>query len=259
MGERLQVRLGEVSLAVESCGSGEPVVLIPSWARGGQDFASLARALVQAGFRAVAVNPRGVAGSRGPLYGISLHDLAADVAGVVEALEAVPAHVVGHALGNRIARCLAADRPELVRSVTLLAAGGQVAPARERLKALERTLTEALDDDQWLAAMRACGFFASGSNPMVWRHGWYPEVAGAQAEASRATPAEEWRTAGAAPLLVIQGLEDGLAVPENGRALREELGNRVRLVEIERAGHALLPERPRAVAEALVLFLRGLG
>jgi pimeloyl-ACP methyl ester carboxylesterase len=38
-------------------------------------------------------------------------------------------HLVGHAFCNRIARCLAVDQPPLVRSVTLLAAGGLIGPS----------------------------------------------------------------------------------------------------------------------------------
>src|SRR4051794_41945040 len=71
---------------------------------------------------------RGVGGSRGSLDGATLHDLAGDVAGVIKAIGCGPAHLVGHAFGNRIARCLAVDQPSLVRSVTLLAAGGLIAP-----------------------------------------------------------------------------------------------------------------------------------
>ena len=81
-------------------------------------------------------------------------------------------------------------------------------------------------------------------------------MAQAQLAAAQATPREHWWAAGAAPLLVIQGLEDNLAVPANGRALREEFGDRVQLIELEHAGHALLPERPEAIAEAVVAFLR---
>jgi pimeloyl-ACP methyl ester carboxylesterase len=43
--------------------------------------------LASAGLRIVAINMRGVGSSQGPLEGITLHDLAADVAGVIEALE----------------------------------------------------------------------------------------------------------------------------------------------------------------------------
>src|ERR1700739_2840622 len=74
---------------------------------------------------------RGTGESRGSLDGITLHDLAADVAGVLEAMDCGPAHLVGHAFGNRGARCLAGDRPSLLRrvtSVTLLAAGGLIGP-----------------------------------------------------------------------------------------------------------------------------------
>ena len=125
---------------------GEPVVLLPSWARGAQDFEDLMVALACAGFRAVAVNPRGVDGSTGELVGITNHDLATDVAGVIEALDIAPAHIIGHAYGNRLARCLATDRPECVKTVILLAAGGLVAPQREAIAALQRTLTEDLPD-----------------------------------------------------------------------------------------------------------------
>jgi pimeloyl-ACP methyl ester carboxylesterase len=58
-----------------------------------------------------------------------LHDLAGDVAGVIKAIGCGPVHLIGHAFGNRIARCLAVDQPSLVRSVTLLAAGGLIAPS----------------------------------------------------------------------------------------------------------------------------------
>ena len=233
-----RIPVGAATLSVDLCGTGEAVVLLPSLARGAQDFADLMTTLAVAGFRALAVNPRGIAGSTGPLTGITLHELAADVAGILEALDAAPAHIVGHAFGNRIARCLATDRPQLVKTVILLAAGGLVAPQPEASAALEHTLTDTLSDAGWLAAIRTSGFFASTSDPRVWRQGWWPAVAAAYGAAGRATPREEWWAAGTAPLLVMQGLEDKLAVPANGRALREAFGDRVQLIELANAGHA---------------------
>jgi pimeloyl-ACP methyl ester carboxylesterase len=252
--ERIQV--GVATLSIEMCGTGETVVLLPSWARSAQDFADLIAALAASGFRAIAVNPRGIGGSTGPLTGITLHDFAADVAGLLETLNAAPAHIVGHAGGNRIARCLATDRPDLVKTVILLAAGGRVAPQREAFAALECTLTAPLADAEWLAAIRTSRFFAPSSDPLVWRQGWWPAVAAAHLAAGHATPHGEWWAAGNAPLLVIQGLDDGLAPPANGRALREEFGGRVRLIELSNAGHALLPEQPEAIAQAVLAFLR---
>ncbi len=59
------------------------------------------------------------------------------------------------------------------------------------------------------------------------------------------------------PILVIQGLQDRTAPPENGRLLQGESPDRVRLIEIEGAGHALLPEQPDVIATHVIDFLRG--
>jgi pimeloyl-ACP methyl ester carboxylesterase len=160
------------------------------------------------------------------------------------------------------ARCLAADHPQLVKTVSLLAAGGLVAPQLsashpgrcEAVAALERTFTDSLAEAEWLAAIKTAGFFAPTSAPLVWRQGWWPAVAAAHKAAILATPREEWWAAGTAPILVMQGLEDKLAVPAHGRALQEAFGDRVQL--LAKAGHALLPEQPEAIAKAVVTFLR---
>src|SRR5262249_39202363 len=92
------------------------LVLLPNAGCSAAYFEHFARRFALAGFQIVAINMRGVASSTGSLAGASLHDLAADVAAVIEAFACAPAHVLGHAFGNRVARCLAADRPDLVRS-----------------------------------------------------------------------------------------------------------------------------------------------
>ena len=57
-------------------------------------------------------------------------------------------------------------------------------------------------------------------------------------------------------MLIIQGLDDRLAPPGNGRALKESYSDRVRLIELEATGHALLLEQPKTIADAVVTFLR---
>jgi pimeloyl-ACP methyl ester carboxylesterase len=100
-------------------------------------------------------------------------------------------------------------------------------------------------------------FFAPGNNPAVWRDGWYPDVAKAQMAATRATPAEGWWNAGSAtPLLVIQGLQDVVAPPENGHMMKDEMAGRVELIDIDGAGHAMLPEQPEKIAQAIIDFSR---
>jgi len=57
-------------------------------------------------------------------------------------------------------------------------------------------------------------------------------------------------------VLVIQSLDDTCAVPENGRRFIADADGRDQLVELAGAGHALLPEQPIAVADALISFLK---
>jgi len=54
---------------------------------------------------------------------------------------------------------------------------------------------------------------------------------------------------------VVQPEDDVMAVSENAVRLCEELGDRASLVMVPDAGHALLPEQPDAVAEAVLSWL----
>jgi pimeloyl-ACP methyl ester carboxylesterase len=53
-------------------------------------------------------------------------------------------------------------------------------------------------------------------------------------------------------------MQDVLAPAENAEKLRKEGGDRVRVAYVGRAGHALLPEQPDAVASNILAYLRGL-
>jgi pimeloyl-ACP methyl ester carboxylesterase len=160
------IMVGEAVLESEINGAGETVVLLPAGSSSVSYLAPLAQHLAAAGFRAVAVNFRGVGASTGPLDCLTLHHLAADIAGVLEALAAAPAHVIGHAFGNRVARCLAADRPDLVRRVVLLAAGGLVPTDPEVRRAAYRLRHDTLPEAERLALQQAA-YLSPASAPRL--------------------------------------------------------------------------------------------
>jgi len=58
---------------------------------------------------------------------------------------------------------------------------------------------------------------------------------------------------------VIQGLQDVVAPPENGHMMKEEMAGRVELLDVDGAGHAMLPEQPEKIAEAIIGFSRKLA
>ncbi|MFN0094872.1 MAG: alpha/beta fold hydrolase [Dehalococcoidia bacterium] len=245
-------------LAITVRGEGEAVICIPSLGRGGGDFDDLAGRLAEAGFRAITFDPRGFGKSTGKLDVAGLGDFAADVAAIIERTGAAPAHVVGHAFGNRVARYLAWRRPELVRSLTLLACGGQVAGDAEAQRALNDTFRLDLPAEEHLRAVQTA-FFAAGHDASVWREGWSVNVARSQRGAIEATGHGDWQFPWDVPILIVQGLDDRIAPPANGRILKLRLGDAVTLVELAEMGHAILPEQPERIAAEVVGFLRTTG
>src|SRR5262249_34284610 len=153
---------GAATIEFFSQGRGEPVVLLPGAGLGVAYLEPLAEALPRGGYRAVRINPRGAGHSTGSLD-VTYHDRAADVSCVVDALLLGPVHLIGHAFGNRIARTLAAERPDLVRSVTLLAAGGKVPSAPQSGPALSKIFTDA-PEAELIEAVGVSGLAGSPSN-----------------------------------------------------------------------------------------------
>jgi pimeloyl-ACP methyl ester carboxylesterase len=247
-------RIGVASLECTLHGAGETVVLLPNAGCSASYFQYFARQLALAGFQTAAINMRCVANSSGPLAGVSLHDLAADVAGVIEALGCARVHVLGHAFGNRVARCLAADRPDLVRSVILLAAGGLIAPPTP-LGSAFRNAGEAMRSGPECAALGARWLSPASDASILEPVECSPMMHIAQLATSQNTRFEDWWSAATAPMLIVQGLDDDAAPPGNGYALRDALGDRVQVVDIPRAGHFMILEQPDAVLEAVLKFL----
>jgi pimeloyl-ACP methyl ester carboxylesterase len=230
------------------------VALHPSLGRPARDFGPILDALTGAGHRVVLVDP---------VHGATMSELAQGVLDALDAHGVDPAgrvHLVGHAFGNRVMRCFATDHPHRVRSVTLFGSGGRVPGDAAATAALGRVLWHRGTDDDVRAALRICMFAPGNEPPDDWVDGWLPALAQAQHAASSATPVEHWWTAGAeVPVLVVQGLQDRLAPPANGRALVEALGDRARLVELDTMGHAMLPEQPAELAAVLLAFLAEVG
>src|SRR6202043_1484965 len=139
-----------------------------------------------------------------PLAGLDFQDCAADIAAVIEAANCGPAFVVGHAFGNRVARMLATDRPELVRAIGLVAANIGKAPSPPQVRAAIRNSADpALSDEERLKALQFA-FFAPGNDAREWLAGWHPDVLAAERIAGDRTSREEDFAGGNAPILYLQ-------------------------------------------------------
>jgi pimeloyl-ACP methyl ester carboxylesterase len=244
-----------VKIEVFAEGAGPLVVMLPSSSRDSEDFDEVAAGIAAAGFRVLRPQPRGMLGSVGPLTGLTLHDLAADVAAVIAAEGSGPADIVGHAFGQWVARTTAADHPTLVRGVVLAAAAAKQVKSELRAALAIAADPERPDADR-LAALRFA-FFAPGHDPSLWLAGWHPAAGAAQRAASATTPQAAWWSGGSAPMLDLQAEADPWRPRETADDLRQELGgDRITVATIANASHALLPEQPASVIDAIVAWLQ---
>jgi pimeloyl-ACP methyl ester carboxylesterase len=249
------VRAADATLEVYIEGTGPSLVILPSYGRdGGIDYDIFARKVSAAGFTILRPQPRGIAGSKGRMIGLTLHDLATDIAFVIRELGGGSAVVLGHAFGNGVARMLATDHPSVVQGVILAAAQCSAVPAD-----VAETPHQACDlnasVEQRLSALKK-GFFAPGHDANLWLEGWYPETMQMQVKsAARVRSATYW-TAGLAPILEIIPEADPFKPREYWNELRDQLGNRVETEFVADASHALFPEQPDKVSELVISWCR---
>ncbi len=134
--ETRRIDVGEVRLSVAEAGdaSGEPVILLHGFPETSHCWRHQLPALAAAGYHAVAPDLRGYGSSDRPaaVDAYAAPRLVGDVAGLIGALGHESAHVVGHDWGGGLAWGLAGNRPEMVRSLTILNAPVGVVSARLR-------------------------------------------------------------------------------------------------------------------------------
>ena len=116
-------KIGDVEIYHEEQGQGEAVLLAPpswwpsdTWKVGVVPFLSKR-------YRTIIFDCRGTGYSSKPTDGYTIAQFAKDCAGLLEQLKIARCHAVGFALGGQIVQALAIDRPDLVATLTIAAAG----------------------------------------------------------------------------------------------------------------------------------------
>lgn len=247
-----------LEVTVDGPDDGPPLVMLASSQRDAGDFDESAGLLAAQGFRVLRPWPRGMGASSGTLEGLSLYTLAADAVFALQRLSSgQPAIWLGHAFGHFVARVADLAHPEWVRGVVVAAAAARTFPAH-----VPATLATASDttlpDAVRLAALRE-GFFAPGNDPMPWLHGWHPSVRAAYKAAGAVPDKNVWWPVAHAPILDLQAAHDPWRPRATRSELKDALGDKVTVRVIDKASHALLVEQPRAVAEAVIEWAKGLS
>ena len=265
-----RVRVNGVPLHYERSGGGEPLLLITGFTISSAVFEPVLE-LYGGRFDCVTYDNRGSGRSGAPLKPTSMAELAADAAGLLEAIGVESAHVCGLSMGGMIAQELAIRFPERVRGLVL----GGTTPGGPR--AARPTLKE-------LGALggAAAGGWRDGQRSWLGEWVFSDEFRREQPERARellrhfgrhrATPQGVWAhwwasvyhdttsRLGAirAPTLVMHGERDAMAPISNARLLADRIPD-AELCIVPGSGHAYMLERPQESFELLTAWLERRG
>src|SRR5262245_50062094 len=98
--------------------------------------------------------------------GMTIAEMAAEHAQAIDALDVGPIDVVGVSTGGSIAQQLAADYPELVRRLLLIATGCRLSATTRRLQSRVAAHVRAGNRERALASV-ALGVFLGGGEPLA--------------------------------------------------------------------------------------------
>jgi len=213
------------------------------------------------GFNVLAVDLPGHGKSAGPASS-SVEDMAAWALRVLDAAGIVKAALVGHSMGSLIALEAAACAPARVQKLVLV---GTAFPMRvsdallDSARAHEHAALDMINVWSHSAAGQTGGnrvpgqWIMGGSMRLLERttEPLYSDFNACNQYAAGAATAAEV----ACPVLIMSGGRDVMTPPRNAKSIADKLAH-VQQVTIAGAGHDLMVERPDAVLDALIGFLK---
>jgi pimeloyl-ACP methyl ester carboxylesterase len=256
------IPVGEIALDYERSGAGPPLLLIMGLSGTALSWGEPFLAQLGQDFDVIAYDHRGIGASSHLDGPITIRELAADAAGLLEALQLDSAHVLGISMGGMIAQELALAHPERIRTLGL---GCTYCGGPGSVRASEEV---------WA---RVIGAGRSGDRELVLRTMWEINVSPAFAadEGERqgfveralrrrvavAVIEQQARAAAAhdtssrlgqieLPTLVIHGTEDQMIPVSNGHMIAQLIPG-ARLEILDGVGHMFFLERPERSAELL--------
>jgi pimeloyl-ACP methyl ester carboxylesterase len=256
-----RIQVGAVELAYDEVGDGEALVFLSGTSLDRTVWGPQVAAFADR-YRCLTIDNRDVGESSQMTSGYGPRDMAADVDGLLAALDLPAAHVVGHSLGGAIGQELALAAPDRVRTLSLI---GSWAQNDEYTRALFRTwkrLRTTLEPAAFLEAILLTGVGHTflntiGVDAMVQLFLGAPNPQSAegycrQVDADLAHDTLDRLGKIQPPTLVIAGDEDKIFPPHHARQLADGIG--AELVMIAGAGHSPAIENPAAVNAALETF-----
>ncbi len=137
------VKVNDIEMYYEEQGAGEPVILITGLGGVGASWGPQVQLFTQE-FRTIVPDHRGAGKTSVPQTGYTIKQHASDMAGLLRALKAAPAHIVGSSTGGAIGQLMALEHPDALRSLTLVSTWGRTDNYFRRLFELRKRAIQEL-------------------------------------------------------------------------------------------------------------------
>lgn len=246
-------------------GSGpETIVFLHGLLWSGAMFEAQARAFGDR-YRIIRYDHRGQGQSESPRQGYDMDTLTDDAAALIEQLVGKPVHFVGLSMGGFVGMRLAARRPELVRSLTLLETSCDPEPIENRSRyRLLNTLFFLFGPKPVTKPVMQLMFgqkFLNDPGRAEERRFWETQLQANARTVTRAVRGVIERNGIAdelphiiCPALVLVGTQDIATVPAKAERIAKLIGE-ASLQYLEGAGHSSSVEEPAQVNAAIETFL----
>ncbi len=266
-----EVDLGQVTLAYDVAGEGDPLVLVAGCGQPALAWhLGLTPQLAAAGYRVVTFDNRGMPPSSSPPAPYTVEQMAGDLLGLLDHLGLDgPVRLAGHSLGGWVVETVAATRPERVRAAALMGSANAPTAWEKAIYRVERDLSRDYPDlpplyyatenlrylptsdiqrddvvEPWLALL---------ADEPVWpnpgRQGQYEACVTWSTDPART---RAWSTLGV-PCLVLAFEHDVDSPPARAREAAAAIPG-ARYAEVAGAGHLGIVTHVDPVAAALVEF-----
>jgi 3-oxoadipate enol-lactonase len=264
------IKVNGVELFYKESGSGPETIVFSHGLLMDHTMFEAQRAAFEGRYRVIAYDHRGQGQSADPGSGYDMDTVATDAAALIETLHAAPCHFAGLSMGGFVGMRLAARRPELVRTLTLMNTGAQKEAASSRLRyAFLAQLVKLIGTGPFtgIAVQELFGKSTrSTADPARQKmlKEWTAKLRSRPKSAAHALmgvmnrPAFNSQELAAirCPTLIITGEDDTPQPPVNSEKLQAAIRNS-RVVRIPGCGHSSSLEAPQEVIAAMRELIEG--
>jgi pimeloyl-ACP methyl ester carboxylesterase len=258
------IRVNNTELFYEETGSGPETIVFSHGLLMDHTMFGAQQAAFASRFRVIAYDHRGQGASSDPGSGYDMDTIAEDAATLIQALHAAPCHFAGLSMGGFAGMRLAARRPELVRTLTLMNTGAAPEPMSGRVRYnFLAQLVKIVGTRPFtsIAVKELFGKSTRASNDpakQAMLKEWTEKLASRPKHIARALlgvmnrPAfsEKALAAIQCPTLIIAGDDDTAQPPFRSEHMARAIPN-ARLIRSPACGHSSSLEQPEAVIEAM--------